>query len=220
MSLRSFLLSDELFDYVVRSSVRETPQQRHLRERTAQMPNARMQTGADQLQFLQFLVTMLGARTTLEIGVFTGASALAVALALPAGGRIVACDVSEEYPRIGKPFWEEAGVASKIDLRIAPAVRTLDDLLRAGQSDSFDFAYIDADKSSYDAYYERALRLLRRGGVAAIDNVLWGGSVADSKETDPDTVALRTLNAKIRNDERVDACMLSIGDGLTLVRKR
>lgn len=219
MSTRSFMVPDELYDYILKVSLRETPLQRELREVTSTMPQARMQTGPDQLQFLQLLAKAIGARRCLEVGVFTGASALAVALALPADGKIVACDVSEEYTAVGKRFWERAGVAQKIDLRLAPATETLDTLIAAGDGD-YDFAYIDADKSNYDAYYERVLRLLRTGGLVCVDNVLWGGDVADPKETDADTVALRDLNAKIGRDERVDASLVTIGDGLTVARKR
>ncbi len=219
MSTRSFLVPDEIYDYILSVSLRETPVQRQLREATSAMPMARMQTGADQLQFLQLLAKTITARRCLEIGVFTGASALAVALALPPDGRIVACDVSEEYTAVAKEFWERAGVAEKIDLRLAPAIGTLDKLIAAGEC-NYDFAYIDADKAHYDEYYERVLRLLRSGGLMAIDNMLWGGAVTNPEEDDADTVALRNLNAKIGRDERVDASLLSIGDGLSVVRKR
>lgn len=219
MSTRSFLVPDNLYEYIFDTTVRETKEQRALRERTAVMPQARMQTGPDQLQFLQFLVKAIGARRCIEVGVFTGASALAVALALPEDGRIMACDVSEEFTAVGKEFWQRAGVAGKIDLRIAPAVQTLTELAGAGGA-PFDFAYVDADKTSYDEYYELVLKLLRPGGVIAIDNVLWGGSVADPKDNDADTAALRALNAKIGRDERVDESLLTIGDGLLVLRKR
>lgn len=219
MSTRSFLVPEHLFDYIFKTTVRETNEQRGLRERTAGMEQARMQTGPDQLQFLQFIVKAIGARRCIEVGVFTGASALAVALALPEDGRIIACDVSEEFTAIGKGFWKRAGVDPKIDLRIAPAAKTLKELISAGERE-FDFAYIDADKTNYDVYYELVLDLLRPGGVMAIDNVLWGGSVADESENDPDTAALRALNAKIGGDERVDRSLLTVGDGLLVVRKR
>jgi len=213
------MVPDNIYDYIVKVALRETPLQRELREVTSTMPMAIMQTGPDQLQFLQLLSKSIGARRCLEIGVFTGASALAVALALPPDGKIVACDVSEEYTSVGKPFWERAGVGRKIDLRLAPATETLDKLIAAGDGE-YDFAYIDADKENYDAYYERVLRLLRAGGLMAIDNVLWHGAVTDPKDTDADTVALRKLNAKIGRDDRVDASLLTIGDGLMVVRKR
>lgn len=182
--------------------------------------DARMQIGPDQGQFMQLLVKSLGARKCLEVGVFTGYSALAVALALPDDGRIIACDVSEEYTAIAKRYWERADVTRKIDLRIAPAIQTLDNLLDSGQRGAFDFAFIDADKVNYDAYYERCLALLRPNGLIAIDNVFWSGRVADSAEQDEDTQALRALNAKVGRDERVDVSMVPIGDGVTLVLKR
>lgn len=218
MSSKSFLVPDPIYEYILKTTLRETPVQRELREITATMPQARMQTGPDQLQFMQLLVRALGARYCLEVGVYTGASALAVALAIPDDGKIVACDVSEEYTAIAREFWQRAGVAEKIDLRLAPAEQTLNGLL--GQQGVYDFAYIDADKTNYNAYYELVLRLLRPGGLIAIDNVLWGGAVADPGEADADTVALRKLNEKIGRDERVDPSMLTIGDGLAIVRKR
>ena len=213
------MVPDNVYDYILKVSVRETALQRELREVTSTMEMARMQTGPDQLQFLQLLATTIGARRCIEVGVFTGASALAVALTLPPDGKIVACDVSEEYTAVGKKFWERAGVAQKIDLRLAPATETLDELIAAGNGE-YDFAYIDADKENYDAYYERVLRLLRSGGLVCVDNVLWGGDVADPKETDANTTALRNLNAKMGRDDRVDASLLTIGDGLTVARKR
>lgn len=219
MSTRSFLVPYTLYEYIFKTTVHETPEQRGLRERTAAMPQARMQTAPDQLQFLQFLAKAIDARQCIEVGVFTGASALAVALALPENGKIVACDVNEEFTGVGKEFWKRAGVAEKIDLRIAPAEQTLRKMLSAGEG-GFDFAYIDADKSNYDTYYELVLKLLRRGGLMAIDNVLWGGSVADPKDNDADTSALRSLNEKIGKDERVDQSLLTIGDGLLVLRKR
>lgn len=179
-----------------------------------------MQTGADQVQFMQLLVKLIGARRCIEVGVFTGYSALGVALALPEDGQIIACDVNEQYTSIAQRYWERAGVADKIDLYLAPATQTLDELLKAGEEEHFDFAYIDADKSGYDAYYERCLKLIRPNGVIAIDNVLWSGEVVKENPLDADTAALRSLNAKIGRDERVDASLLSIGDGLMVVRKR
>lgn len=213
------MVPENVYDYILKTSLRETPIQRELRDVTSKMEMARMRTGADQLQFLQLLAKTIGARRCIEVGVFTGASALAVALVLPADGKIIACDVNDEYTAIGRSFWERAGVAQKIDLRLAPATETLDKLIAAGDGE-YDFAYIDADKANYEAYYERILRLLRTGGLICIDNVLWGGDVADPKENDADTVALRNLNAKIGRDERVDASLLTIGDGLTVARKR
>jgi caffeoyl-CoA O-methyltransferase len=179
-----------------------------------------MQTGPDQVQFLQLLVRLIGARRCIEVGVFTGYSALGVALALPEDGRIVACDVSEEYTSVARRYWERAGVADKIDLYLAPAAQTLDELLAAGEGERYDFAYIDADKAGYDGYYERCLKLVRPNGLITIDNVLWGGDVAAPDVTDEDTVALRKLNEKIGRDQRVDASLLTLGDGLMVVRKK
>jgi predicted O-methyltransferase YrrM len=179
-----------------------------------------MQSSPEQGELMQLLVKLMGARLTLEIGVFTGYSALTVALALPPDGRVLACDLSTEYTALGLPFWERAGVAGKIELVLGPALATLDARLGRGEGGSYDFAFIDADKPNYDNYYERCLQLLRPGGLIAIDNVLWSGRVARPAELDPDTAALRTLNAKLHHDERVDLAMVPIGDGLTLARKR
>jgi caffeoyl-CoA O-methyltransferase len=199
--------------------VREHPAQTALREATRTLPRAGMQIGPEQAQFMAMLVRLVGARRAIEVGVFTGYSALSVALALPADGYLLACDVSDAYTRVGRPFWQQAGVAHRIDLRLAPAVETLDAQLAGGEAGRFDFAFIDADKSSYDAYYERCLTLLRPGGLIAIDNVLWGGAVA-RPASDADTVALQKLNAKLHGDERVDVSIVPIGDGVTLARKR
>lgn len=218
MSGRNLNLTDELCAYVVDVSLRDTDVQRRLREETAKMPGAGMQIGPDQGQFMALLVKAIRAKKCLEVGVFTGYSALAVALALPGDGKLIACDVSEEYTSVARRYWEEAGIAHKIDLRIAPAQQTLDVLLHG--SHDFDFAFIDADKINYDAYYEAALALLRKDGLMLIDNTLWSGRVARPDEHDPDTDALRALNAKIGRDDRVDASLLTIGDGVTLVRKR
>lgn len=220
MSRKTIGISDELNDYILKTTLRDTTAQSGLRERTAHHPHGGMQIGAEQGQFFGVLVKAIGARKCLEVGVFTGYSALCVALALPADGRIVACDISHEYTDIGKPYWESAGVLEKIDLRIAPAVQTLDALLADGQGGTFDFAFIDADKPGYDAYYERCLQLVRPRGLIAIDNVLWGGAVADEADQTDDTVALRRLNEKLGKDERVDVAMLPIGDGVTLACKR
>jgi predicted O-methyltransferase YrrM len=217
---RSLGLSDELYAYVQQVGTRVAPAQQGLREATRGMQGAGMQIGADQGQFMGFLVKALGVRRALEIGTFTGYSALSVALALPPEGRLVCCDISAEYPAIGQPFWEQAGIADRIDLRIGPAVATLDRLIAEGSADSFDFAFIDADKSNYDAYYERCLVLVRQGGVIAVDNVLWSGAVIDPEKNSEDTQALRALNRKLHADERVDLSMLAIGDGLTLLRRR
>jgi predicted O-methyltransferase YrrM len=219
MANRTLNLDDALYGYVVAHSLREHPAQTALREATRAHPHGGMQIGPEQGQLMALLVRLLGARRTLEIGVFTGYSALTVALALPDDGYLLACDVSDEYTRIGRPFWREAGVEHKIDLALAPALTTLDARLGAGEAGRFDFAFIDADKTSYDDYYERCLLLLRVGGLIAIDNVLWSGSVARPAQT-ADTAALQALNDKLHHDERVDLAMLPIGDGLTLARKR
>lgn len=219
MSDRTLNLDDTLYQYLLDASLREHPVQAELRAVTHKHPLAGMQISPEQGQFMALLVKLIGARRTLEIGVFTGYSALAVALALPPDGCVVACDVNQEFTDIGRSHWEKAGVAAKIDLRLAPAIDTLDGLIAEGQAGSFDFAFIDADKTGYDAYYERCLTLLRPGGLIAIDNVLWSGRVAQPAEDD-DTAALQALNLKLRGDARVDLSMLPVGDGLTLARKR
>ncbi len=217
---RHFSFDERSYQYLVDVSVREPEVAARLREETQKMAQAQMQIGAAQGQFMQLLVQLLGARKTLEVGVFTGYSSLWVALGLPADGRIIACDVSEEYTATARRYWKEAGVDGKIDLRLAPALETLDDLLADGQAGTFDFAFIDADKTNYENYYERALTLLRAGGLIAIDNVIWSGKVADAAEQDADTVAIRKLNEKLLHDERVSLSMLTVGDGLTLALKR
>jgi caffeoyl-CoA O-methyltransferase len=217
---RRSLLPDAVERYLGEVVTRETPIQRRLRAETARLPMAGMQIGPDQGAFLALLVRLVGARRALEIGTFTGMSALAVAAALPPDGTLVACDVSEEWTRIARRYWQEAGVAGRIDLRLGPAADTVAALLRERGPGSFDFAFIDADKPSYDLYYEACLRLLRPGGLVAIDNVLWSGAVATARARDANTRALRALNLKIRDDARVDACLLSVGDGLMLARKR
>jgi caffeoyl-CoA O-methyltransferase len=219
MPHRSLNVDDALYQYLMDQSIREHPAQVALRAATATHPHAGMQISPDQGQFMALLIKLLGARRTIEIGVFTGYSALTVALALPEDGRVLACDISDEYTRVGRPFWSQAGVAHKIDLRLAPALETLDAQLAAGAAAQFDFAFIDADKTGYDAYYERCLQLLRPGGLIAIDNTLWSGSVARAAK-DADTAALQKLNTKLRDDQRVDMSLLTIGDGLTLARKR
>jgi caffeoyl-CoA O-methyltransferase len=181
---------------------------------------AGMQIGADQGQFMALLTKLTGARRCLEIGVFTGYSSISVALALPPDGKILACDVSEEWTAIARRYWKKAGVDSKIELRLGPAVETLEALLAKGESGKFDFAFIDADKGNYLAYYERVLKLLRPGGLIAIDNTLWSGEVANPDNQKPDTVALRALNDALHHDERIDVALLGIGDGVTLARKR
>lgn len=213
-------IDERSYQYLIQTSVREPEVARHLREETQQMPNAQMQIGPEQGQFMQLLVQMLGAKKTLEVGVFTGYSALWVALGLPKGGRIIACDVSEEYTNIARRYWAQAGVAEKIDLRLCPALETLDELVESGGSGTFDFAFVDADKTSYEDYFERSLELLRPGGLIAIDNTIWSGKVADPGVQDEDTVAIRRLNQKLLVDERITLSMLTVGDGLTLALKR
>jgi predicted O-methyltransferase YrrM len=220
MSRRSIALDDRLYDYLLDVSLREAPPLRRLREETLALPLAAMQISPEQGQLMALLVRLIGARQCLEVGTFTGYSAMAVALALPKDGRVLCCDVDAEYAAIARRHWQAAGVADRIELRLAPALETLDALLAAGRVESFDFAFIDADKVNYDGYYERTLRLLRPGGLAAIDNVLWSGHVADPAQRDADTDALRALNRKLHGDERIDLSLLPIGDGLTLVRKR
>jgi predicted O-methyltransferase YrrM len=220
MSNHTLDLTDKLYDYLLSASLREPDILRRLREETASQEMARMQIAPEQGQFMAMLLRLIGARRTLEIGVFTGYSALCAALALPEEGRIVACDVSEEWTAIAQRYWREAGVEDKIDLHLAPAVETLAQLMESGQRESFDFAFIDADKENYDTYYEYALRLVRPGGLIAIDNVLWGGSVADESDQEPSTRAIRELNAKLHTDDRIELSLVPIGDGLTLAWKR
>ncbi len=220
---RYFPIDERSYGYLLKNSIREPEIARRLRDETQQLENAQMQIGPDQGQFMQLLVQLLQADKTLEVGVFTGYSALWVALGLPDDGQIIACDVSEEYTAVARRYWKEAGVDQKIDLRLGPALKTLDDLLKvenASQAGTFDFAFIDADKTNYENYYERALQLLRVGGLIAIDNTIWSGKVADPNAQDADTVAIRRLNEKLLRDERVTLSMLTVGDGLTLAMKR
>jgi predicted O-methyltransferase YrrM len=212
-------LDDHLYNYFLSVSLREADILRQLREETAQLPNAIMQIAPEQGQFMSLLIKLLGATKTLEVGVFTGYSSLCVALALPIHGKIVACDISEDYTTMARRYWQAAGMADKIDLRIAPALDTLDQLLAEGQAETFDFAFIDADKGNYDSYYERALQLIRPGGLIAIDNVLWSGRVADSQDKESSTKKLRALNEKLYKDERITLSMIPIADGLTLAFK-
>ena len=219
MSNRTLTLTDALYDYVLAHSLREHPAQTALRDATRGHERASMQISPEQGQFMALLVKLMGARNTIEIGVFTGYSALSVALALPPGGRVLACDISDEYTRVGKPFWEQAGVADKIELVLAPALDTLDARLRAGEAELYDFAFIDADKTGYDGYYERCLRLVRAGGLLVFDNTLRNGEVAERALND-DTAALQALNIKLHHDPRIDLSFLPISDGLTLALKR
>jgi predicted O-methyltransferase YrrM len=220
MASRRLVITDEVHRYLVEHSVREPEVLARLRAETAGLPHAQMQIGPEQGQFMAFLIRLIGAKRCIEVGVFTGYSTLVTALALPPDGRIVACDVSEEWTAIARRSWRDAGVDSKIDLRLAPAARTLESLIANGEAGRYDFAFIDADKSSYDTYYERLLTLIRPGGLIAIDNTLWSGAVADLNDVSDDTLALRALNHKLHRDHRVDLTLLPIGDGLTLVRKR
>lgn len=220
MSTKTTFLNQALYDYLLSVSLREPEVLRRLREYTATIPYSNMQIAPEQGQFMALLVQLMGARRTIEVGVFTGYSSLAVALALPANGQIIACDISEKWTAKAREFWQQAGVAAKIDLRLAPALETLDALLAEGQAGGFDFAFIDADKGNYIPYYERLLQLLRPGGLITVDNVLWGGQVADPAEDSDDTLAIRAFNEHLRNDERVTLSLVPIGDGLTLALKR
>lgn len=220
MSKKTLGLDNQLYNYLLSNSLRELEVLRQLRAETAKHPYATMQISPEQGQFMALLVQLLGAKKTLEVGVFTGYSSLSVALALPKDGKVIACDISEEYTTIARRYWEIAGVADKIDLRIAPALESLDKLLAEGQAGTFDFAFIDADKGNYDGYYERSLQLIRQGGLIAVDNVLWGGSVANPEVQDSSTQAIRAFNQKLHQDSRVTLSMVPIADGLTLALKR
>lgn len=220
MSNKSLGLDDRLYDYLLSVSLREPQVLTELREETTNHPMKTMQIAPEQGQFMALLVQLIGAKKALEVGVFTGYSSLAVALALPPDGKIIACDVSEEYTTTARRYWEKAGVAHKIDLRLAPAIETLSTLIELGEANTFDFAFIDADKSNYDAYYEQALILVRPGGLITIDNVLWSGSVADPEVKDNRTEKIRALNQKLYQDDRVYISMLPVADGLTLAVKK
>lgn len=220
MSNVHLAITEQLSDYIRQVSLREPDILKRLREETASDPMARMQITPEQGQFMALLIQVLGATRTLDVGVFTGYSSLCVAFALPEDGKVIACDVNEKWTSIARRYWREAGVDHKIDLRLAPALETLDQLLAAKQGGNFDFVFIDADKENYGNYYERALKLLRPGGVIAVDNVLWSGRVADNSVNDADTRAIRDFNEKVHGDERVWLSMLPIGDGVTLACKR
>ena len=219
MSKQTLGLEQSLYDYLLSVSLREPTILTQLRQETAQMPRSIMQISPEQGQFMALLIKLIGAKKTLEVGVFTGYSSLVVALALPADGKIVACDVSEEYTSVARRYWQQAGVEDKIDLHIAPALETLDNLLTAGEAETFDFAFIDADKSNYDNYYEQCLELIRPGGLIAIDNVLWSGKVADTEIQDNQTNKIRALNRKLHQDSRITLSLVPIADGLTLAMK-
>ncbi len=213
---RSFLIPEPIAQYLDKTFLREPDVLKRLRDETAAMPNAGMQIGPDQGAFMAFLIHLTGAKRYLEVGVFTGYSSTVVALALPDHGQVVACDVSEEFTATARRYWKEAGVDHKVDLRIAPALQTLDTLVR--QEERFDLCFIDADKTNYLAYYESAVGLVRPGGLILIDNVLWSGAVADPSNQEADTEAIRQVNERVATDQRVDAVLLPIGDGLTLAR--
>ncbi len=219
MTRRTTELTDDLYDYLVEVSVRESDILRRLREETGRLENARMQISPEQGQFMNLLASVMGARNALEVGTFTGYSALCVALALPDDGRLIACDIDEEWPSFGRRYWAEAGVSHKIEFRPGRASETLASLIAEGREGDFDFIFIDADKKGLDDYYEKSLRLVRRGGLIAVDNTLWGGKVVDSDVNDDATMAIRGFNAKMTDDRRVSMSLVPIGDGLTLARK-
>ena len=220
MTTRSISLTPALYDYLLAVSLREPPVLRRLREETSKLPVANLQISPEQGQFMRLLVRIAGVRRALEIGTFTGYSAISVALGLPADGRLLACDVNSEWTDIARQYFAEAGVADKIALRIAPAMATLDSLIGAGEAGRFDFAFIDADKEDYLEYYERVLTLLRPGGLIVVDNVLWNGAVIDPRLNDDATVALREFNARLARDGRIELSMLPVADGITLAVKR
>ena len=220
MSNKTLNVDAKLYDYLLTVSVREPSVLAELREETARLPNAGMQISPEQGALMQLLVEVMGARQCLEVGVFTGYSSTAVALSLPADGRLVACDVSVEFTDVARRYWRRAGVEERIDLRLGPALETLDAMLASGRAGTFDFAFIDADKDNYFNYYERCLKLLRPGGLLAVDNVLWEGNVVNPADDRSSTRAIRALNEVIRADTRVTISLVPIGDGLFLVRKR
>ncbi len=220
MSNRTISLTQELYEYLLRVSVDEPVALRSLREETARHEFARMQISPEQGQFMRFLVELMGARRALEVGVFTGYSALSVALGLPEDGELVACDVSEEYTAVARRHWSQAGVANRISLRLGPALDTLNELIAENRRDHFDFAFIDADKTNYWNYFEACLKLVRPGGLILVDNVLWGGRVIDTQARDEDTQAIRQFNDRLAAEKRVQRCMVPIADGLTLARVR
>jgi predicted O-methyltransferase YrrM len=220
MSRRTLPLTDHLHEYLLANSLREHPALARLREETSRLPHGGMQIAPEQGQFMGFLVELIGARRVLEIGCFAGYSALAMALAMPPDGRLVTLEINAEPIEIGRRAWQAAGVADKIEVRLGLALDSLDRLLREGSAGSFDLAFIDADKKSYDAYYERALTLVRPGGLILLDNMFWNGAVADPSDHDRQTVGLRALNAKLHRDERITLSLLPLGDGLAMARKR
>jgi caffeoyl-CoA O-methyltransferase len=220
MSNKSINLTDNLYQYLLDTSLREPELLKSLREETAKLPSANMQIAPEQGQFMALLVQLMGAKKTIEVGVYTGYSALAVALALPHDGQILACDISEEYTAVARRYWQHAKISNKIDLHLAPATETLKQCIDEGKESTFDFAFIDADKENYDKYFDLCFELLRPGGLIAIDNVLWNGVVIDQQNQDADTCAIRAFNQQLLSDDRVDISMVPIADGLTLARKR
>lgn len=220
MGKRTLSLDDRLYDYLLSVSLRDSALDRALRAETDALEHGVMQIAADQAQFMTLLVRLTGARRALEIGTFTGYSALAIARGLPADGKLLTCDISREWTAVAQRYWEQAGVSRLIELRLAPAQETLQSLLAAGEADHFDFAFIDADKSALSDYYEACLKLVRAGGLIVIDNVLWGGRVADPAARDEATAAIRTFNCRLHEDSRIDLSLLPVGDGLTLARRR
>ena len=214
------IITAQLAEYIRKVTLREPDVLHRLREETASLPEAQMQISAEQGQFMALLVQLIGARRTLEVGVFTGYSSLVVALALPEDGHVIACDISEDWTSVARRYWRKASVQGKIDLRLRPALQTLDDLIALGQAGRFDFAFIDADKENYANYYERVLVLLRPRGLIAVDNVLWSGRVIDRKSNDRDTRAIRAFNEKLKADQRIWLSMLPMRDGLTLAVKK
>lgn len=220
MSSKSIFLDQPVYDYLRDVSLREPEVMTALRDETAGLEMAVMQIAPEQGQFMTMLVKLLNVRNAIEVGTFTGYSALAIAMGLPDDGRLLACDISEEWTGIGRKYWQRAEQDHKIDLRLAPALETLDALLKDGKAGQFEFSFIDADKENYLNYYERCLKLLRSGGLIVVDNVLWGGSVADAENQTPETCAIREFNAFVKTDARVDISMIPVGDGLTLLRKK
>ncbi|HEB55652.1 MAG TPA: methyltransferase domain-containing protein [Gammaproteobacteria bacterium] len=219
MANQTLNLTPELLAYLREHGLRESPVLAELRAATALLPEAVMQISPEQGQFMAFLLRLMGAKQVLEIGTFTGYSTLWLASALPEGGQVVTCDRNREWTDMARQYWERAGLAHRITLRLGDARETLQTLQEAGESDTYDFAFIDADKANYDAYYEACLTLVRPGSLIAIDNTLWGGAVIDPNATDPDTEAIRRLNRKLRDDQRVEVVMVPVGDGVTLVRR-
>ncbi len=220
MSTRTIEMTDKLYTYMLDVSLREPDVMAQLRKRTARHPMSMMQISPEQAQFMQMLVRMLGAKRCIEVGTFTGYSALAIALALPKKGKLVALDISDEYTQIGVPFWEQAGVAQKIDLRIGPAKKSLNKMIKKGEQGRYDFAFIDADKPGYPDYFERCLKLLRKGGVIAVDNIFMNGDVVDGRKKGENPVAMRAFNEKLKTDKRVELSLVPIGDGLALAMKK